>query len=112
MSRITWQDFEKVEMRAGKVVRVEDFPQARNPSYLLELDFGSPIGCLRSVAAIAEYYEKEGLVGRTLIAVTNFPPKQIGNRMSHVLVLAVVNYDGSLRLIEPDGEVALGARVK
>ncbi|NIS80534.1 MAG: tRNA-binding protein [Anaerolineales bacterium] len=112
MVGLSWEEFEKVEMHTGRVISVEDFPQARNPSYVLTIDFGTTLGVLRSVAAIAIEYKHEALVGRLVVAVTNFPPKQIANRMSQALVLAAVNADGSLRLLQPDGEVELGARVK
>jgi tRNA-binding protein len=111
MGLITWEDFEKVEMHVGRVLEAEDFPEARNPSYLLTIEFGPELGKKRSSAAIRSHYSKESLVGRLVVAVTNFPPKQIANRMSEVLVLAAVERDGSLRLLRPDGEVSLGARV-
>lgn len=112
MKRITWEDFDKVEMRVGRVVGVGEFPEARNPSYLLTIDFGADLGMKQSSVAIRSLYTDEELAGRLVVAVTNFPPKQIANRMSHVLVLAGVNRDGTMRLLQPDGEVELGARVR
>jgi len=111
VATISWTDFAKVEIRVGKVIEVEEFPQARNPSWYLGIDFGTPIGVKRSSVAIRGLYAEEKLMGRAVIAVVNFPPKQIANRMSEVLVLAAINSDGSMCLLEPDGEVELGARV-
>ncbi len=111
MKRITWTDFAKVDMRVGRVTEVHDFPQARNPSWYLMIDFGPEIGVKRSSAAIRDLYTKETLVGRAVIAVVNFPPKQIADRMSEVLVLAAVNSDGSMRLLQPDDVVEIGARI-
>jgi tRNA-binding protein len=93
------------------VTAAEDFPEARNPSYLLTIDFGPRLGVLRSSAAIVEDYVRETLIGRLVIGVVNFPPRQIANHMSQALVLAAVNDNGSLRLIQPDDEVQLGARI-
>lgn len=112
MTTIGYGDFDRVEMHIGRVTAVNDFPEVRNPSYLLTIDFGPSMGQRQSAAAIAELYEQEELVGRQVVAVTNFPPKQIANHMSEVLVLAAVNRDGSLRLLMPDGEVELGARIR
>ena len=112
MAELTWEDFEKLEMRVGRVIAADDFPDAFNPSYVLTIDFGATFGVLHSVAAIANEYEREALIDRLVVAVTNFPPKQIAKRMSHAFVLAAVNTDGSLRLLQPDGEVELGAVVK
>ena len=112
MGQIAWEDFERVDMRVGRVLQVEDFRQARNPSYLLRIDFGSEIGTKQSAAAIRDLYSKEELQDRLIVAVVNFPPKQIANHISEVLVLAGVNPDGSMRLIQPDAEVELGARIR
>ncbi len=112
MALIASEDFEKVEMRVGKVVQVEDFPEARTPSLLLSIDFGQELGVRRSSAAIRDLYSAEELLGRQIVAVMNFPPKQIAVHISEVLVLAAVNPDGSMRLLKPDGEVQLGARVR
>jgi len=112
MGQIEWEDFERVEMRVGRILEVEDFEKARNPSYLLQIDFGPEIGAKRSAAAIRDLYSKAELRDRLVIAVVNFPPKQIANHISEVLVLAGVNSDGSMRLLQPDAEVELGARVR
>jgi tRNA-binding protein len=112
MGTITWEAFEQVEMRVGRVVAVDEFPEARRPSYLMTIDFGPDTGIRRSSVAIETLYQPEELQGRLVVAVTNFPPKQIANRMSEVLVLAAVNGDGTMRLLQPDGEVEVGARVR
>jgi tRNA-binding protein len=109
---ISRDEFDKVEMRVGRVLGVDEFPEAHQPSYLLTIDFGPEVGVRRSSAAIEQLYEPHELKGKLVVAVTNFPPKQIANRMSDVLVLAAVNADGSMRLLQPDGNVDLGARVR
>lgn len=110
MSTITVDDFQKVEMRVGKVVGVEDFPEARKPSYRLTIDFG-PLGLKRSSAAIQPWYTKEELLGREIVAVTNFPPRQIGPFLSEVLCLGAVQADGRVIMLRPDQEGAHGARI-
>ena len=112
MGQIQWADFEKVDIRVGRVLEVEDFPEARNPSYVLRIDFGPELGVKRSAAAIRDLYAKEEISNRLVVAVVNFPPKQIATHISEVLVLAGVNSDGSMRLLQPDDEVQLGARVR
>lgn len=112
MAQIDWNDFEKVEMRVGKIVSAEAFPEAHNPSYLLQLDFGDELGRRQSAAALAQDYELLELEGRLVVAVTNFPPKQIANHVSQVLVLAAVQADGSLRLLQPDADSELGALIR
>jgi tRNA-binding protein len=112
MQPIEWQDFDRVEMRVGRVVSAEEFPEARNPSYFLVIDFGAELGRRQSVAAISDEYERHELEGRLVVAVINFPSKQIANHMSEVLVLAAVNPSGSLRLLQPDAEVELGSRIR
>lgn len=112
MAQIEWEDFERVDMRVGQVLQVDDFTEARNPSYLLQIDFGPEIGSKQSAVAIRDLYIKEELQDRLVVAVVNFPPKQIANHISEVLVLAGVNADGSMRLLQPDAAVELGARVR
>lgn len=112
MGQIEWEDFERVDMRVGRVLQIDDFKQARNPSYLLQIDFGMEIGVKQSAAAIRDLYTKEELQDRLVVAVVNFPPKQIASHISEVLVLAGVNADGSMRLLQPDAAVELGARVR
>ena len=103
-------DFQRVEMRIGKVIDVQDFPEARNPSYKLRIDFG-PIGTKASSAAVQRWYRKEELLGRSVVAVTNFPPRQIGPFKSEVLCLGAVQSDGRVVLLRPDLEGELGARI-
>ncbi|MFQ5942907.1 MAG: tRNA-binding protein [Anaerolineales bacterium] len=112
MGQIEWNDFKRVDMRVGRVLQVEDFEEARNPSYLLQIDFGPEIGIKQSAAAIRDLYSKEQLQDRLIVGVVNFPPRQVANHISEVLVLAGVNPDSSMRLLQPDAEVELGARVR
>ena len=107
---ITWQDFEKVDMRVGTVVKVEDFPEARNPAYKLTIDFG-PLGIKKSSAQITNLYKKEDLINRQVIAVVNFPPKQIADFISEVLVLGVVLDNKDVVLIKPGNKVENGLRI-
>jgi tRNA-binding protein len=109
---ITWEDFDKVEMRVGEVLEVEPYPEGHRPSYLLRIDFGERIGEKTSIAAIRDQYQPEDLSGRQVIAVVNFPPIQIGVRRSHALVLAAVEESGALHLVRPDDGAPLGARVR
>jgi tRNA-binding protein len=106
---ISYEDFEKVEIRAGRIVRAEDFPEARKPAYRLWIDFGE-LGEKRSSAQITSLYTTAELVGREVIAVTNFPARQIGPFISEVLVLGVPTAKGVV-LLSPDRQVPLGARV-
>src|SRR4030042_2604396 len=99
---ITWDDFQKVQMQVGTIVQVEDFPQARNPSYRLLIDFGGS-GIKRSSAQITELYQKEELLNRQVIAVTNFPPKQIANFVSECLGLGVVLDNKEAVFVQPGG---------
>ena len=107
---ITYEDFEKVEIRVGKIIKTEDFPKARKPAYKLWIDFGD-LGVKKSSAQITKLYQKEELINKSILAVTNFPPRQIANFMSEVLVLGVVLDDGEVVLIQPDREVPLGKRI-
>ncbi len=111
MKPISWQDFERVELRVGTVTRVEPFPKARKPAYKLTVDFGPEVGVRRSSAQITDRYEPDELVGRQVLAVTNFPPKQIGPFMSECLVTGFVQTDGSVVLAVPDSPVADGSRL-
>ena len=111
MKPISWEDFEKVEMRVGRVLEVEDCPEARKPSYRLKIDFVKQLGTRRSVAGLKAQYRPQDLHGRLVVAVTNFPARQVGKHQSEVLVLAAMNRDQSLRLLQPDAEVELGARI-
>ncbi|MEO1210219.1 MAG: tRNA-binding protein [Cyanobacteria bacterium J06638_20] len=110
METITFADFEQVEIRVGQVVQAEEFPKARKPAYKLWIDFGE-LGIKKSSAQITHFYTPETLVGRQVLAVTNFPPRQVADFMSEVLVLGVVLEDGAVALIQPDRPVPLGLRV-
>lgn len=108
---IPYDDFSRVEMRVGRVVRAEPFPEARQPSLKLWIDFGSDIGVRRSSAQIAANYDPAQLEGRLVVAVTNFAPRQIGRFMSEVLVLGVPDANGNVVLLAPDWDVPPGGRV-
>ena len=110
MTQITYDDFEKVDIRVGKIIQVEDFPQARKPAYKLWIDFGN-LGVKKSSAQISALYRRENLLGRLIVAVVNFPPRQIADFMSEVLVLGVVLDGGEVVLIRPDSDVPLGQRI-
>jgi tRNA-binding protein len=107
---INIDDFLKVEMRVGRIISAEDFPEARKPAYKLTVDFG-PMGTRRSSAQITERYAKEELIGRLVVAVTNFPPRQIGPFLSEVLVLGANDEEGKVVLLQPDRDVPLGERI-
>jgi tRNA-binding protein len=111
MNNLEWSDFQKVELRVGTIIGVEDFPKARNPSYILKVDFGESIGIKKSSAQITDLYTKESLVGKKVMAVTNFPPKQIGPIMSECLVTGFHREDGSVVLSIPDLDVPNGTRL-
>jgi len=108
---ITYEDFTKVEMRTGKIVQVEDFPKARNPAYKLIIDFGPEIGIKKSSAQITKLYTKEALLGKIIAAVTNFPPKQVADFISEVLVLGVELDSKEVTLLNFDHNVPLGTRI-
>ena len=107
---IAYDDFAKVDMRVGRIVAVDDFPEARKPAWKLTIDFGEEIGVKRSSAQITNY-AREQLEGRRVVAVVNFPPRQIGPFMSEVLTLGVSDADGRVILLQPDADVPLGARI-
>jgi tRNA-binding protein len=108
---ITWNDFERVEIRAGTVIAAEVFPEARKPAYRLRLDFGPELGERKSSAQITALYEPGELVGRQVLAVVNFPPKQIGPMRSECLVLGFPDPDGAIVLVHPERPVPNGARL-
>jgi len=108
--QITWNDFEKIDIRVGTVVEVNDFPQARKPAYKLSIDFGE-LGIKRSSAQITAHYPKEDLLSRQVIAVVNFPPKQIGTFFSECLVLGVYDENKDVILLQPGKPVANGMKV-
>ena len=106
---IEWSDFTKVDMRVGIIIDVKDFPEARKPAYILTVDFGA-LGTRKTSAQVTNYSVEE-LLNRNVVAVFNFPPKQIGPIMSEVLVLGGVESDGTVRLLKPDPDCELGSRV-
>jgi tRNA-binding protein len=110
-ARISWADFEKVDIRVGRIVAVDDFPEARSPAYKLTVDFGAPLGVRRSSARVTRLYGRDALLGRLIVAVVNFPPKQIGPFLSEVLVLGVPSADGEVVLLAPERDVPPGGRV-
>lgn len=107
---ITWSDFEKVEMRVGTIIAVNDFPEARNPAYQLQIDFGTEVGIRKSSAQITSLYTKEELLNKQIVAVVNFPKKQIANFMSECLVMGAVN-GKEVTLVNPDAKVENGLRI-
>lgn len=111
MQTISWGDFEKVELRVGRILSATPFPEARKPAYVLQVDFGEAIGLRKSSAQITALYAPEQLVGRLVLAVINFPPKQIGPLMSECLVTGFHDGNGDVVLCMPDREVPLGSRL-
>ena len=109
--QITFPDFEKVDVRVGRIVRAEDFPEARKPAYKLTIDFGPEVGTLRSSAQLAARYTRAELEGRLVLAVVNFPPRQIGPFMSQVLTLGVPDEHGNVVLVTPDKNVPVGGKL-
>ena len=111
MAEIAFDDFHKVDIRTGTVIRAEPFPEARKPAIKLWVDFGSPLGVKKSSAQITRHYTPEALIGRQVIAVVNFPPRQIGSFMSEILVLGLPDSDGQVVLLGPDLAVPNGGRM-
>lgn len=107
---ITWDDFEKVDIRCGTILEAKDFPGARKPAYQLQIDFG-PLGIKRSSAQVTGHYRAEDLPGRQVIAVVNFPPKQIANFFSECLVLGVYDDGGQVVLLQPERSVKNGQKI-
>lgn len=108
---LSWDDFAKVDMRIGTITAVEDFPKARKPAYQLQIDFGGDIGVKKSSAQITDLYDKEALIGQQVVAVVNFPPKQIANFWSECLVLGGLGEDGQVILLQPERLAPNGWRI-
>lgn len=111
MNQIAWDDFQKVELRIGTIIDAQDFPEARKPAYILQVDFGQAIGVKQSSAQITDLYTKAELPGKQVLAVVNFPPKQIGPIKSECLVTGFHREDGSVVLATPDMDMQNGARL-
>jgi tRNA-binding protein len=111
MPELTYADFDRVDIRVGRVIDVQEFPEARKPAYKLRIDFGSEIGVKKSSAQATKHYTKEQLLNRLVVAVVNFPPKQIGPFMSEVLTLGVPDGDGGVVLLTPERDVPVGGRM-
>jgi len=111
MSVISWSDFEKVEIRCGTVIDIKDFAKAKKPSYQIWIDFGAELGIKKSSAQVTQYYKKEDLLNRQVIAVVNFPPKQIADFFSECLVLGVYDENNHVILLQPERAVKNGQRI-
>ena len=111
MSEASYDDFLRLDIRVGRITRAEPFPEARKPALKLWVDFGGDLGEKRSSAQITRHYQPEALIGRQVLAVVNFPPRQIGKVLSEVLVLGVPDPEGEVVLVAPDAEVPLGGRL-
>jgi tRNA-binding protein len=108
---INFDDFLKIDIRVGRIIDVQPFPEARKPAWKLKIDFGDEIGVKKSSAQITDLYDADALMGKQILAVVNFPPRQIGPFMSEVLTLGVSDSDGAIMLVRPDDEVEEGVRL-
>ena len=111
MDQISYDDFAKIDIRVGRIVQADEFPQARKPAYKLRIDFGPEIGVKNSSAQITKYYGPQDLVGKLVLGVINFPPRQIATFFSEVLTLGVILGEGDICLVYPDRDVPLGSRI-
>jgi tRNA-binding protein len=109
--KLSYAEFARVDIRVGRVVDVQDFPEARKAAYKLKIDFGPEVGVKKSSAQATKYYTKETLLDRLVVAVVNFPPKQIGPFMSEVLTLGVPDSEGAVVLLQPEREIPIGGRM-
>lgn len=110
-AQIDYQDFEKIDIRVGRIVDAQDFPEARKPAYKLWVDFGGELGIKKTSAQVTQNYTLETLKGKLVAAVVNFPPRQIGKYMSEILVLGFPDADGNVTLVSPDKDVPIGGRL-
>lgn len=108
---ITWQDFEKIDIRIGTIIEANDFPEAKKPAFQLKIDFGETVGILKSSAQITQIYSKESLIGKQVVAVVNFPKKQIGKFMSECLILGSVGVENEIVLLSSDLKVENGLKI-
>jgi tRNA-binding protein len=108
---LSYAEFDRVDIRVGRIVAADDFPEARKPAYKLRIDFGAGIGIRKSSAQATKHYAKDHLIGRLVVAVVNFPPKQIGPYLSEVLTLGVPDGDGGVVLLVPERDVPIGGRM-
>jgi tRNA-binding protein len=111
MDTITWNDFEKIDIRVGTIIEVKAFPEARKPAFQLSIDFGNTIGVKKSSAQITNLYQKEDLTGKQVIAIVNFPPKQIARFISECLVLGIYNEKNEVILLQPERKVSNGQKI-
>jgi tRNA-binding protein len=111
MSTISWSDFEKIDIRCGTIIAVKDFPKARKPSYQFQVDFGEKLGIKRSSAQVTQYYQKEDLLNKQVIAIVNFPAKQIADFFSECLILGVYDENNHVILLQPERTVRNGQRI-
>ena len=111
MVEISFDDFMQVDIRVGRVIHAESYPEARKPAIKMQVDFGGDLGVKKSSAQVTAHYTSEGLIGRQVMAVVNFPPRQIGKFMSEVLVLGAPDDNGEVVLIAPDHDVPMGGRL-
>ncbi len=110
MNEATYEDFLKLDIRVGKIIKADVFPEARKPAYKLWIDFGE-LGVKKSSAGLTKLYKPQDLINQNILAITNFPPKQVANFISEVLVLGVVLEEGKVALVQPDQDVPLGLRI-
>jgi tRNA-binding protein len=112
MDQISYDDFAKIDIRVGRIVQADEFPQARKPAYKLCIDFGPVIGVKNSSAQITKYYDPKALIGKLVLGVVNFPPRQIATFFSEVLTLGVILGEGDICLVHPDRDVPLGSPIR
>jgi tRNA-binding protein len=112
MDQIGYDDFARLDIRVGRIVQADEFPQARKPAYKLRIDFGPAIGIKNSSAQITKYYDTQDLVGKLVLGVVNFPPRQIATFFSEVLTLGVILGEGDICLVHPDRDVPLGSPIR